>query len=102
MAEGPPQVWGFALKKDGIPYSCPHIGIVLDYDWAIRSKQSKLLNATHDFQRALEDAIADSDLRLLSFTSPFTCQASSHDCHALSAPGLGDMFPLMQQRGTKR
>ena len=58
------------------------------------------MNLTSDFQRALETALADSDLRLMRFTSVFTCEVNSAECRALSAPGLSDRFPLM--RGQKR
>ena len=49
------QVWNFCIKgKDGAPISCPTIGLILDYDLALRTRQAKLLNLGFDFQDALE------------------------------------------------
>ena len=95
-------VWGFVVKgANGLPVSCPHIGHVMDFDYALREKQAQLMNVSMDFQAALERALADSDLRLLRFTSVFTCDVTSPECRALSCPGLSDRFPLMS-KGQKR
>ena len=97
-----PQVWNFVVKgRDGVPVSCPHIGIVTDYDIALREKQAKSMNAGHDFQVALQNAMADQDLRMQKFMGPFTCEVTSSECKALTAPGISDIFPQLQ-KGVKR
>ena len=97
-----PQVWNFVVKgKDGVPVACPHIGLVTEYDFAIRQRQAKLMNVGHDFQKAQEMAMADSDLRMQKFMGPFTCEVTTADCKALSAPGISDIFPQLQ-KGAKR
>ena len=71
------QVWNFVAKgKDGVPISCPHIGHVQEYDFALRERQAKLMNTGHDFQKALEKAMAGADLRMQKFMGPFTCRHS--------------------------
>ena len=84
-----------------MPISCPSLNLVLDYEFAIREKQSKLMNQGHDFQKALETAINDPDLRLQRFMGPFTCSVNLAECRALSAPGIRHVFPQLQ-KGTKR
>ena len=95
------KVWGFAVKRNGAPIATPTVEHVTDYDYAMREKQAKLINSGKHFQQALEDALADSDLRLLRFVTVFTCDAGSKACTDLSAPGISDLFPG-QARGTKR
>ena len=81
-------MWNFGVKgKDGVPSSCPHIGLVLDYDFAVREKSTKLMNIGNEFQKSLETSMADSDLKLQKFTAIFSCEVNSSDCRALSAPG---------------
>ena len=84
-----------------MPISCPSLNLVLDYEFAIREKQGKLMDQGHDFQKALETAINDQDLRLQRFMGPCTCSANSAECRALSAPGICHVFPQLQ-KGTKR
>ena len=96
------QVWNFVIKgSDDMPMSCPSIEIVLEYEQAVRDKQAKLLNRGFDFQKALEAAIADQDLRMQKFMGPFTCSVNTPSCRALSAPGLSHIHPQLQ-KGTKR
>jgi hypothetical protein len=98
-----PQVWNFVIKgREGQPKSCPHIGHITDYDFALRDKQAELMNTGHDFKRSLEIAMADSDLRMQRFMGPFTVEVNSQDCLALTAPGISDVFPQLQARGVKR
>ena len=71
-------MWGCVVKGSGgqqIP--SPHIGLVMDFDRAIRERQAQLMNIWSDFQQALEKALADSDLRLLCFTSVFICEVNT-------------------------
>ena len=77
--------------------SCPTIELVLDYDTAVRTRQAKLLNLGHDFQKALETAMADSDIRLQHFMGPFTCAVNTQECRALSAPGIANIYPQLQK-----
>ena len=92
------QVWNFCIKgKDGAPISCPTIGLILDYDLALRTRQAKLLNLGFDFQDALEKAMADPDLRLQHFMGPFTCSVNTPECRALSAPGISHIYPQLQK-----
>ena len=97
-----PSVWNFVVKgRDGVPIACPHLAMVLDYDFAIRERQAKLMNTGVDFQKALELAMADGDLKLQKFTGVFSVQVSSPECRALTAPGLSDIYPQLE-RGAKR
>ena len=64
--------------------------MVCNYDMAIRDLQAKLMKGGHDFKSALEKAMADSDTRILYFTTPFSMEANSAACQVLSAPGLSE------------
>ena len=87
-------VWGLVVKgAEGVPLSCPHIGHVLAYDFAIRTLQTKLMKGGMDFQKALETAMADGDTRTLPFTTAFSIEASTPPCRALTAPGLKEIYP---------
>ena len=52
-----------------MPIATPTVDHVIDYDFAMRDKQAKLLNHGKHFQAALEEALADTDLRLLRFVT---------------------------------
>jgi hypothetical protein len=86
-------VWGFVVMgPDGKPSTCPHIGIVRNYDQAIRNLQHRLIKAGKPFEEALELAMNDSDTRTLHFTTPFGMEAKTPACMALTAPGLKEVY----------
>jgi hypothetical protein len=86
-------VWGYVVRGPGrLPRSCPHIGLVRAYDKAIRTLQARQMKVGVDFQTALERAMEDADTRTLNFTTPFSMEAQSSLCTALSAPGLAEIF----------
>ena len=86
-------VWGYVVKgSDGRPISCPSLSMVCNYDFAVRELQHRLMKNGKDFKRALEEAMADADTRTLNFTTPFSMEANTPECRALSAPGLRERF----------
>ena len=78
----------------GVPLACPHIGQVMAYDQAIRDLQPELMKTVTDFQKALEQAMADHDTRMLHFTTPFGMEANTQACKALTAPGLNEIYGI--------
>ena len=89
------QVWAYVVKGgDGQPLSCPHIGLVRNYDFAIRTLQHRLIKGGLDFAKALEKAMHDNDTRTLNFTTPFSMEAQGKECRALTAPGLSEQYNL--------
>ena len=96
------RVWGFVVKgANQEPVACPSQNMVMDYDFAIRDLQTKLVKSGHDFKAALESAMNDSDTRTLHFTAQFSMKAHLPECRALSAPGLAEMLGITN-RGAKR
>jgi hypothetical protein len=86
-------VWGFVVMgPDGKPSTCPHIGLVRNYDLAIRTLQHRLMRSGKHFEEALELAMKDADTRTLHFTTPFGMEAKTPACMALSAPGLKEIY----------
>ena len=47
-----------------------------------------------DFQKALEQAMADHDMRMLHFTTPFGIEANTQACKALTAPVLNEIYGI--------
>ena len=88
------KVWGLVVKGTGnVPISCPHVGHVLSYDSAIRELAARLMKSGRDYKSSLEMAMADNDTRTLHFTTPFSMEANTSLCRALSAPGLREIYP---------
>ena len=88
-------IWGYVVKGgEGKPISCPSLNMVLNYDYAVRELQHKLMKNGVDFKTALERAMADPDTRTLHFTTPFSMEATGSECRALSAPGLRERFGM--------
>ena len=67
--------------------ACPTFSMVCNYDFDSRELQHKLMKNGKDFKTALEEAMADPDTRTLNFTTPFSMEAHTAECCALSAPG---------------
>ena len=96
-------VWGLVIKGADGPIACPCIRQVRNYDMAIRELQHKLMKSGKDFKAALEAAMADPDTRMLTFTTPFSMEAHTQECKALTAPALQEIYAkLPGQRGQKR
>ena len=89
--------WAFCTKdQDGRPTSCPHLGMVLNYEQAVRSLFTELMEAGLDFQAALERALGDDDTRALHFTAQFSMSSHTPECRALSAPCLREKYPSLK------
>ena len=68
-------VWAFSIKDGNRrPVSCPHQGIVEDYDLAIREKVAVLMSEGMDIAAAFDSAMGDKDLKNIAFLCPFTIQ----------------------------
>jgi hypothetical protein len=86
-------IWGYVVKgSEGKPISCPSLNMVLNYDFAVRELQHKIMKNGVDYKSALEQAMADPDTRTLHFTTPFSMEANGAECRSLSAPGLRERF----------
>ena len=101
-----PMIWGMhSLGPDDKPQSCPHIGHVMRYDKAVRTQMNNRMNKGQDIQAALEAALADDTLKQMNLMIPFSCDAHTPECRALTAPGLRAMYnmgPAPAARGLKR
>ena len=85
------KVWGFISKNgDGTPVSSPAIDHVIGYDKAMRDKVADELNRGLDFKTALESAISDNDIRMLSFLTPYTVDVNESKCRSITAPGWAE------------
>ena len=90
-----PMIWGMhSLGPDDKPQSCPHIGHVIRYEKAVRTQVVNRMNRGQDIQSAFEAALADDTLKSMNLTIPFTCDAGTPECRALSAPGLRAMYNM--------
>ena len=88
-------IWGMhSLGPDDKPQSCPHIGHVIRYEKAVRTQVVNRMNRGQDIQSAFEAALADDTLKSMNLTVPFTCDANTSECRALSAPGLRAMYNM--------
>ena len=87
-----PEVWGFtSTGEDGKPMSCPHIGIVMDFDYKCRESLAKRMAAGTDIEAAFEEIMGDEKLMLKLFTTQFTTQVNTPACKALSAPAFREV-----------
>jgi hypothetical protein len=91
-----------SLGPDRVPISCPTIDHVMAYDAGLRENMAKQLNNGVPFQVALEAALKDPDLRSTYFTTSVGIDAGKPECRALTAPGIGEAYPELGRRGTKR
>ena len=90
-----PMIWGMhSLGPDDKPQSCPHIGHVMRYDKAVRTQVNNRMNRGQDIQAAWEAALADDTLKRMNLEIPFTCDANTPECRALTAPGLRAMYNM--------
>lgn len=66
-----PTVWGKASLGglDMKPVAAPTLQRVLIYDMAFRTRMIELMNACADLDTALDAARADSDIRMMRFTT---------------------------------
>ena len=88
-------IWGMhSLGPDDKPQSCPHIGHIIRYEKAVRTQVVNRMNRGQDIQSAFEAALADDTLKSMNLTVPFTCDAGTPECRALSAPGLRAMYNM--------
>ena len=96
-------VWAFSIKDGNRrPISCPHQGIVEDYDLAIREKVAVLMSEGMDIAAAFDSAMGDKDLKNISFLCPFTTQQNTDRCRALSAPAFKEIHGTGAPSGQKR
>ena len=58
----------------------------------MRTQVVNRMNRGQDIQSAFEAALADDTLKSMNLTVPFTCDAKTSECRALSAPGLRAMY----------
>ena len=88
-------IWGMhSLGPDDKPQSCPHIGQVMRYEKAVRTQAVNRMNRGQDIQAAFEVALVDDTLKQMNLTIPFTCDANTPECGALTAPGLRAMYNM--------
>ena len=66
---------------------------------ALRESMATAMNDGADFRTALEEAIADKELRDLHFLNVYCADIHTEKCKAISAPGYEERFA---SRGTKR
>lgn len=86
------EVWGFHTKDSaGKPLACPHIGIVTDFDFALREKMCEGMADGLDIDDALEAAKKDAHIRNFVLLQQFTAQMHNKECLALSAPAFRDI-----------
>ena len=72
------------------------------YDAGLRKSLAKQLNNGLPFQRALEAALADTDLRATHFNTLVGIDVGKPECRALTAPGIVEAYPELGRRGSKR
>ena len=86
-----PSVWAQAsLNEHGEPTACPHIGHVLAYDRAIRTKVAELMNSGSDIESAFLEARKDKEIKTVSFHNAVAIAIQSKACTDLSAPSFQD------------
>ena len=96
------EVWNFAtIGESGQPVACPHQGIVMAYDQAIRESVASLMSEGKDMEAAFDLAMGNISLRQTAFLSNFNIENGSSRCRALSAPGFRDIHGSLPT-GTKR
>ena len=90
-----PTIWGLhSTGPDDKPISCPHIGHIIRYDKSVRGQIAERMNRGQDIKQVWEVSLAYKELKSLNLTVPFTCDADSSECRALSAPGLREAYGL--------
>ena len=96
-------VWGFCSRNEADrPVACPHQGIVMAYDFALRKEMCKRMSEGQDLEAALEAAKGDSNLRNFAFLSQFTTEIGTPRCRALSAPAFKDIHGAGAPQGPKK
>ena len=96
-------VWNFTIKgENGQPVSCPHQGIVLTYDLAMREFAMELMASGVDLEAALDRAMGDVNLKQSSFLANFTTEGGSARCKALSGPSFKEIYGTGGSQSSKR
>ena len=96
-------VWNFTIKgENGQPVACPHQGIVLTYDFAMREFAMELMAGGTDMETALDTAMDDVNLKQTSFLANFTTEGGSSRCRALSAPSFKEVHGTGGSQSSKR
>ena len=85
-------VWGFCSRNEADrPVSCPHQGIVMSYDFALRKDMCRRMSEGTDIEAALTAARNDVNLRNFAFLAQFTTEIATPRCRALTAPAFRDI-----------
>ena len=88
--------------ENGQPSSCPHIGIVCAYEFAMREKIHAKLSEGIYIDVAFENVMADVNLRNTAFLSLFTTEHTSARCRALTAPAFREIHGHGGSSGSRR
>lgn len=67
------KVWGYTVKQNGVPRSCPSMEHVMAYDQAVREDAMDLLSKGLDIVSAMERAKNNNETRMMVLLSNFTC-----------------------------
>ena len=88
-------VWNFTTKGEhGLPNACPHQGLVMDLDFALREKVAELMSSGVDIAKAFDDVMGDMKIRQTAFLCNFAIENGSARCRALTAPAFLDIHGM--------